>query len=263
MVDIWNFFDSVLYENEVKNDEIQFKLHIFRFCKMLKREMFMLITGTIGGGIASCMTAGIQGSGLPMDFVDIVLNGIPVGAQMSSFPLAVRILSLASPKYRDISKNRDKEQVKFYVFGGIGAAAIYTALNYPATVISFNRKIKKQQNKSQNMNSQNKLKNLSMKGYFNAYLDRLGISIGFPWAMNTLQNLVPHSRNSLIEWGRGHLLVCGSNVSARFCAFPIHRLKNGSSLKMMLTKYLKNTPNVMLTGDCVAAVRSPFKFMLD
>ena len=222
----------------------------------------MFITGTVGGGIASCISAGINGNGTKLDFADIALNGIPVGAQLSSFPLSVHLLSSISPKFREIAKNKEKEPVKFYLIGGVLAAAIYTGLNYPATVLSYNRKISKNKNQNTAKNDQLKLKRITFNGFIDQFTDRLGISIGFPWAMNTLQNAVPNSSNSLIEWGRNHLLVCGSNVTGRIFAFPIHKLKRGTKLSSMLIKYLKNTPNVMLTGDCVSAVKPAFSFML-
>ena len=231
---------------------------------MLNKELFMFVTGTVGGGIASCISSGINGNGNKLDFVDIVLNGIPVGAQLSSFPLSIHLLSSAFPKFHEIAKNKEKEPVKFYLFGGIFAALIYTSLNYPATILSYNRKINKE-NKSNNnnKNDSNKFKKITFNGFIDQFTDRLGISIGFPWAMNTLQNAVPNSKNTLIEWGRNHLLVCGSNITGRIFAFPIHKIKHGTNLSSMLIKYLKNTPNVMLTGDCVAAIKPAFTFMLN
>ena len=222
---------------------------------MLKRNIYTVLSATIGGGIASCITAGIDGKGEPLNFIDIVFNGLPAAAQLSSFPLSVQLLSKISPSFRQIAKNKDREQAKFYIIGGIGACAIYTAITYPASILQENRKMKKTGNKPK--------KSMTMKGFTSAYIDRLGISIGFTWSMNALQSITPHSKNSIVEWARKHVLVCGANVTARVAAFPILKVRHGAKLSNMLIKYLKNTPNVMITGDCVAAVRQPLSFLIE
>ena len=211
------------------------------------------LSGTIGGGIVSCISAGIDGKGVSIDFLYAVLNGIPVGAQLSSFTLSTNLISSLSPKFKQIVKNKDKEQLKFYTIGGIGAALIYTSLTYPASIFSQNRKNK---NKSQN-------KKFDAKEFMGSFVDRLGISIGFPFAMNNLQKITPHNKNSVIEWARQHALVCSSNVTAWIVAYPIHKIKYGAKLSSMISKYLKNTRNVMITGDCVSTIRPALQFLVE
>ncbi|EAX95949.1 hypothetical protein TVAG_077910 [Trichomonas vaginalis G3] len=217
---------------------------------MLKRGLFLFTTGTIGGGIAATISAGLRGDGKPFDLAKIALSGLPVGAQLSSFPLATWALVKASPKFAEIVKNKEQHPFKYYITGGIGAAAIFTAITYTAQATLHNRETK------------GKKKTYKASDYLDAFVDRVGISIGFPAMMDYVQDNLPMPKNSLAQWARGHFCVCCANVAGRIVAYPILRYRHGMKLTSIIKNYLKNTPNVIITGDTVATIRPAFNFML-
>ena len=212
-----------------------------------KKESFLFVSGLIGGSLSHCLCEGMKGT-KGVTIPEAILNGIPVASQLSSFALSSHILSKISPYYKEQMDNPKGNKLVVYALGGAGASLIFTTLTYPSKVMISKKKDKNAK--------------ITFQGAKSFYFDRLGISIGFPMAMDYLQENVPMPQNSLMKWIRGHALVHLSNVSGRIIAYPILHVRYGSTLNGMISNYLNNHISVCLTGDCVSVVKPPLMSLL-
>lgn len=218
---------------------------------MLKRGLFLFTSGTIGGGIGAMISSGVKGDGKPYDFAKIALSGMPVGAQLASFPLSCWALAKISPKFKSLMMNKDRQPFKFYFIGGVGAAAIYTAITYTAQTVLYNRETKGEK------------KSFKFSNYYDAFLDRLGFSIGFPLGMDYIQGRLPIPPSPIARYARDYSCLMYAQIVGKTMAYPVLRYRHGIRYTRMMKQFINNFPNIMITSDCVSVVKPIFNFMLE
>ena len=201
-----------------------------------KNEVVLFISGLISGTFSHIVI-----NGFGNNYLESILNGIPTGAQLCSFPLSNHILSNLSKKYQEIIINKKFYNIPKYLIGGTGAAIIFTSISYPTKVLLSKYSKKKEQ--------------FSFKGSKDFFIDRLGISIGSPIGLDLFQKNIGFSDCNIINWVRGHLLVHSAQITGRFFAFPIHNFRYNTNLINFFKIYFKNTSKMMITSDCMSVVK--------
>lgn len=213
--------------------------------KFTKSMVQTFIAATAGSMISAAATRGIAGAQTPIDWVDTAINGLKTGTAFIAYPVAVRTLSNSFPSYKQAVECKDCCKAKVYVFGGCLGALICTAVSLPLTKIQNCRK-------GQSCKKEGCCVAKCAKQFAGAYLDQVGSSIGFATTMGTLAPLVPVPKNSVLAWARNNALVNISNIGGKVFAFPIHKIRHGSSLTGMIGGYLKGMTGVVITGDACA-----------
>ena len=211
-----------------------------KFCKSMIQTF---ISATAGSCFSQAAMRGIAGASTPIDWVDTALNGLKTGTAFIAYPVAVKVLSNTFPGYKKAVECPQACKAKVYAFGGALGALICTAVNFPLGKI--------QQCRAGKCNKQHSFADCA-KGFAGAYVDQVGSSIGFATTMGTLAPLVPVPANSFLAYLRNNALVNISNVGGKIFAFPIHKLRHGSSLCGMVGGYLKGMGGVVMTGDACA-----------
>ena len=136
-----------------------------------------------------------------------------------------------------------------YTLGGVGAAAILTAVNLPISKMAASLKTKTCQAPK-------------ASDFVSTFVDSVGSSIGFAATMGTLAPLVPVPKDSLGQWGRANFLVNVSNIGGKVFSYPIHSLRYGSTLTGMVGGYIQNMGGVVITGDATNHFKNLLQFLI-
>lgn len=215
------------------------------FCRSMGQTY---IAATLGNMVASAATRGLNGASGPIDFTDTLLSGLQTGTGFIAYPVACQYLKKTSKDFKKNFEDPNGHKVLVYLEAGALGAGVCTLLNYPLSTIQKNRKGAKQ--------------SFSLKGFGGFYLDQVGSSIGFASTNGTLQSLIPIPKNSVLAWARSHLCVNISNIGGKCCAYPIHHLRHGSTLRGMVGAYIPTIPAVVVTGDATNHFKNVLGFMV-
>lgn len=207
------------------------------------------ISATLGNMVAQSVMRGLGTTEAPLDFCDSALSGMQVGTAFIAYPVSVQLLKDISPKFKKNAEDPNGNKWITYTLGGAGGAAIVTLLNYPISRIQVTRKTGKCPIK-------NPLKEMA-----SMYVDQIGSSIGFAATMGTVAPLIPIPKDSLGSWARNSGLVQIANIGGKCFAYPIHKIRHGSTLCGMISGYLKGSLGVMVTGDSTMHFKNVLSFI--
>lgn len=210
------------------------------------------VGATLGSIVSQVAMRGISGASTPFDFKTSLLGGLQTGTAFIAYPVACDILAKNSKAFKNRKEDPNANQLPIYIQGGMLGAAIITTINYPLSCI-----LKGYQAPDK------KGPNPDLKGALSFYVDQVGSSIGFATTMNTLAPKVPIPSNSLLAWARQHALVNISNVGGKVFAFPIHKIRHGSTLTGMVTGYLKGMGGVVICGDATVHFKNVLGFLIE
>ena len=201
------------------------------------------ISATCGSVLSQAAMRGVAGAQTHIDWVDAALNGLKTGTAFIAYPVAVRTLADAFPAFKKIVECPAANKIPVYVCGGALGALICTSVSFPLG------KVQQHRNGGCKNGKCEKSAGKCLKCFAGAYLDQVGSSIGFAATNGTLSPLVPTTTNSFLAWARNNAIVNIANIGGKILAYPIHRIRHGSTLSGMITDYVKGMGGVVITGD--------------
>lgn len=210
------------------------------------------MSSAFGGLLSSSVVCGLRGEKLNVP--DAFIQSMKSATTLTSFPVAVHFLRKASPRYRaldDRGATDVRQQVLASAIGGAFATIMYTAVNYP---------LSKLQDKMRHGTDVDMSK--VPREMLKTFTDRFGASVGFSVTMNTLQQIVPHFQNSLIDELRGLAIVHVSGLNGKLLAFPVHKLKYGTTLPQMLVPFFKVAMNTAIQCESIGFFKKQFTSLL-
>ena len=206
------------------------------------------VAATLGNMVAQAATRGLNGSTGPIDLPDTLLSGLQTGTAFIAYPVACNFLKNHCQQFKKNYEDPKGCKPLVYIQGGMLGAGICTLLNYPIQTIQKNRKGQKQ--------------SISLQGAAGYYADQVGSSVGFAATNGTLLQVLPVPKNTLANWGLGHIRVNIANIGGKCLAYPIHHLRHGSTLTGMISGYLQGAPGVVITGDATNHFKNVLGFMV-
>lgn len=206
------------------------------------------ISAAIGNIVAQLTVRGVNGTPNPVDYTDIVLSALQTGTVFISNPIGYEILRRNSKSFREKLEDENASKLSVWIEGGILGAAVVAAVNYPISTIQKKRRGEKQQ--------------FTFKGLAGHFADQLGSSIGFAMTNDTLNRVIPSSKNSLVNWVRGSLQANVSKFGGKCCALPVHYLRHGTTPQEMVSACIKGAAGVIITRDTAAQLRNVLGFMV-
>lgn len=207
------------------------------------------ISATLGNMVAQSVMRGLNVNDKPLDLADSVLSGMQVGTAFIAYPVSVQLLKDVCPAFKKNAEDPNGNKWITYTLGGAGGAAIVTLLNYPISRFQMARR-------TGTCPIKNPIKEMA-----SMYIDQVGSSIGFAATMGTVAPLIPIPKDSLGSWARNSGLVQISNIGGKVFAYPIHKIRHGSSLCGMIGGYLKGALGVCVTGDSTAHFKNVLAFI--
>ena len=218
-----------------------------------KKVIHSYVSSAFGGLLSASVVCGIKGE--KFNFPNAFIHSMKSATTLTSFPVAVYFLKRASPRYRALEESSlsdIKKQILTSTIGGAFATIMYTAINYPLT------KLQDKLNNNRDIDI-SKVPREMVK----TFTDRLGASIGFSVTMNTLQQIVPHFKNSLIDEIRGITIVHISGLNGKLLSYPIHKLKYGTTLSQMVKPFIKMALNTTIQCESIGLYKKQFTSLLE
>ena len=195
------------------------------------------ISATFGNIVADAVMAGIKGTGKPFDWSEEIFGSMQVGTAFIAYPCAVEFLSKHCKFVQKAQENN--ENYKVYIAGGLGAAAITTAVNIPL------QKIKEAVNSKKNPD-------FTVKEFAVRYVNSVPGAIGFAATLNTLGPQLPTFKNSLLEYGKGIFLVTCANIGASLSGFPLRKIQSNARLIDAVLDPIYGIPSTTICNDSVS-----------
>jgi hypothetical protein len=174
------------------------------------------VCATIGDMFTNAIIRGFRGNAEPMEFIDALLNGFQTATTYVAYPIAVEALSAISPKYKKAVESMEEKdcsipkKIGVVAIGGVTAACIATAVNFPIKVAQERRSAK-----GVNVD-------VTPKQIIKYMSDQIGANVGINATSAMLESSIPVPRTRLLQFGRNHAINTISNLCGTVVTIPVN-----------------------------------------
>lgn len=202
--------------------------------KFFKEMMNTYVTTIAADVFANAVIRGLSSNTTPMDFTDSLLKGFQTATSFVAYPIATRLLNTISETYRRNFEDPKGSKVFVYVAGGLVAAGIVTAVNFPIETLRKNR--------------QNNANHKPEPEQFIAFFaNQIGPKIGGAMVSEMLTPIATSNSDiPIVSGAKMQLLVASLNFCAAIFSVPAALVYRNNPRQLFSKWYTHLTPNMIL-----------------